>query len=241
MRTPRWIATGLVGLIALTTITGCQDGRGEQITALQERVNSLQIERDQLEQELIIANDNVERANSQLVQANQDLDAARRNAMDLQSRLSAAQLSMTQNPASRQSNLPTDWEGSSSSPGIAWTDIGDTILFDSGKATLKSSGKDKLRQVAGQIRSSFPNRQIWVVGHTDSDPIKKSGWKDNLELSLQRSAAVTRELLDLGLDPQRVVAAGQGEHNPKAGNSGKGDKAQNRRVQIVAVQVPNTN
>lgn len=147
------------------------------------RVNSLQIERDQLEQELIIANDNVERANSQLVQANQDLDAARRNAMDLQSRLSAAQLSMTQNPASRQSNLPADWEGSSSSPGIAWTDIGDTILFDSGKATLKSSGKDK-RQVASQIRSSFPNRQIWVVGHTDSDPIKKSGWKDNLELSL---------------------------------------------------------
>ncbi|MCA9245174.1 MAG: hypothetical protein KDA32_14540, partial [Phycisphaerales bacterium] len=150
MTTPRWIATGLIGLTALMTTTGCQDGRSEQITALQERVNSLQTERDQLEQELVIANENVDRANQQLVQANQDLDAARRNAMDLQARLSQAQLLAAQPGQPRQSGLPANWEGASGAPGIAWTDIGDTILFDSGKATLKDSGKAKLREVVGQ-------------------------------------------------------------------------------------------
>jgi chemotaxis protein MotB len=103
------------------------------------------------------------------------------------------------------------------------------ILFASGKVDLKNSAKSTLNQIAGVIKSEYPGNTVRVEGYTDSDPIRKSKWKDNLELSLQRAAAVHRQLQSQGIDADNMYAAGFGEARPRE------TKAKSRRVEIVVV------
>ncbi|MAE59803.1 MAG: hypothetical protein CMJ49_00445 [Planctomycetaceae bacterium] len=110
------------------------------------------------------------------------------------------------------------------------------ILFDPGKATLKKSAQQTLDQVARVLNSQYVGKTIRIEGYTDSDPIKKSKWKDNLELSTQRSMAVHRHLEKRGIGADRLYSAGFGATHPRAGNSTATGKAQNRRVEIVVVK-----
>jgi len=112
--------------------------------------------------------------------------------------------------------------------GTVTVTLGSDVLFDSGKVVLKTDSKAKLDRIAGIVRGQYAGKDIWVVGHTDSDPIRKSKWSDNLELSSQRAMAVTRYLIQQGIPAKQLVAAGRGEHHALGS-----DKAKNRRVEIV--------
>ncbi len=103
------------------------------------------------------------------------------------------------------------------------------ILFASGKVDLKSSAKTTLNQIAGVIKNEYAGNTVRVEGYTDNDPIRKSKWKDNLELSLQRAAAVHRHMQSQGINADNMYAAGFGEARPGS------TKAKSRRVEIVVV------
>ncbi len=108
-----------------------------------------------------------------------------------------------------------------------------TILFDSGKATLKSTTSKELDQIVSVIKQKYASKDIDVVGHTDTDPIQKSSWKDNWELSAQRALSVTRYLIEHGIPEKQVRADGCGSARPVASNATADGKARNRRVEIV--------
>lgn len=219
MRTPARTMGTIGGLLALLLAVGCgNDSKDMQIRRLQEENQALKGENQGLQ--------------DRLAAAMRDFDAANRRALELQDLYNKAMNDLAAKPTS---NMPANWVGNEQ---IAWTNIAEDILFDSGKADVKPAGRSKLGEIVGQIRSNFPDREIFVVGHTDTDPIQKSKWRDNLELSVQRGAAVTRELQKLGMEPQRIVAAGAGEFQPRATNSTKAGKQANRRVQIIAVRKP---
>jgi len=107
------------------------------------------------------------------------------------------------------------------------------ILFDSGKATLKRATSTELDHIQSVLRQKYSGKQIDVVGHTDTDPIRKSSWKDNWELSAERALTVTRYLIQRGVPEDRIRAVGCGESRPVASNSTASGKAKNRRVEIV--------
>ena len=107
------------------------------------------------------------------------------------------------------------------------------ILFASGKASLKKATSADLDHVYSVIRDKYSGRMIDVVGHTDSDPIKKSKWKDNWELSAQRSLAVVRYLIKRGIPGDMIREVGSGASRPITSNSTRSGKARNRRVEIV--------
>ncbi|HOW74124.1 MAG TPA: OmpA family protein [Phycisphaerae bacterium] len=125
-------------------------------------------------------------------------------------------------------------EGWTPVPGGAMISIEGTVLFDSGKAILKPGGKTTLNAVAATIKSQYPGAEIYVFGHTDSEPIRKSSWTDNYELSCERSLSVVRYLRAQG-DANYMAACGWGEHRPVAANSSAASRQQNRRVQIFAM------
>ncbi|MBN2584316.1 MAG: OmpA family protein [Planctomycetes bacterium] len=105
--------------------------------------------------------------------------------------------------------------------------------FMSGKAVLKPTATAELGRIAEAIKRDYPGRMIRVEGHTDGDPIKKSGWKDNWELSCERAATVVRQLVASGVSAENVCVAGYGEHQPVADNKTAAGKSKNRRVEIV--------
>lgn len=108
-----------------------------------------------------------------------------------------------------------------------------TILFDSGKASLKSATSAELDHILSVLKQKYPSKEIDVVGHTDTDPIQKSPWKDNWELSAQRALSVARYLIQRGIPERQVRASGCGPARPVASNSTSAGKARNRRVEIV--------
>lgn len=119
------------------------------------------------------------------------------------------------------------------SAGTITVTLQNAILFDPGKATLKKTTITELDHVVSVLKRQYPNNLIDVVGHTDSDPIKKSKWKDNWELSVERALSVTRYLIEHGIPESRIRATGQGASRPVASNATASGKARNRRVEIV--------
>lgn len=119
------------------------------------------------------------------------------------------------------------------SAGTITVTLPNAILFDSGKAELKRATSTELDHIRSVLRDKYAGKQVDVVGHTDTDPIKKSKWKDNWELSAQRALSVLRYLVKRGISEKDIQAVGCGESQPIASNSTASGKAKNRRVEIV--------
>ncbi len=110
----------------------------------------------------------------------------------------------------------------------------DEILFDSGKAVIKRKADNILDSVSKVLQKEVVDRKIAIEGHTDNQPIRKSKWRSNWELSTARALSVLHYLADKkGLDPSRFVVIGYGQYKPVASNSTAAGRQQNRRVEIT--------
>ena len=112
-----------------------------------------------------------------------------------------------------------------------------SVTFGSGKASVSRAGQEALRILARRLREFTGDAHFHVEGHTDSDPIRSSGFKSNRDLSLQRSMAVVDFLVkECKIADERFVVAGYGPHRPLSPNDGAANKARNRRVELVVRQ-----
>jgi chemotaxis protein MotB len=117
--------------------------------------------------------------------------------------------------------------------GLVITFLAD-ILFDSGKAKVKSEVYPALNKIAAVLNETVPGLNVGIEGHTDNQPIQFSGWKSNWELSTARALGVLHYLVDeKGVSPGRVSAIGYSEHSPVASNDTTEGRRLNRRVEIV--------
>ncbi|MBX3161072.1 MAG: OmpA family protein [Deltaproteobacteria bacterium] len=113
------------------------------------------------------------------------------------------------------------------------------VLFPSGVADLSKDGELKVLEV-GITLKKFPDRRFMVIGHSDNQPPGKGSlYRDNWELSTARALTVTRFLVQAGMSPKNLVAAGAGEHDPIAGSATAADLARNRRIEIALLPAIN--
>ncbi|MEE8556578.1 MAG: OmpA family protein [Myxococcota bacterium] len=113
----------------------------------------------------------------------------------------------------------------------------ESILFASGSAEIKPTGREVLAKVADQLRKQS-GHQVRIEGHTDRVPISTLEFPSNWELSCGRAARVLRFLVDEGLDPERMSAVGVGSQQPIESNDSPEGRARNRRIEIVLVPEP---
>jgi len=107
------------------------------------------------------------------------------------------------------------------------------ILFPSGKAELKPEGQAVIEQVTDILRA-VPNRSFQVAGHTDNVPVGRgSRFRSNWELSAARALAVVKVMIDRGMEPKRLSAAGYADTDPVESNDTPEGRAKNRRTEIV--------
>jgi len=107
------------------------------------------------------------------------------------------------------------------------------VLFRPGSARLTKEGREALDKAGQTIMSQYKDKFVMIEGHTDSDPIKASGWKSNWELGSARSLAVLHYLNSKGVDAALLSAATFSKYHPVAGNDTKEGKAKNRRAVLV--------
>jgi len=194
---------------------------------VKEQNEALYAENQELRSELTTARDALDLCETERARMAETIDS-------LESQLDEAQAT----PASGRSGFE-DIEGievEQGRRGEVTVRVPGDVLFASGRASLRDSSKQTLQQIAGVLQSDYSSGTIRVEGYTDSDPIRKSDWSDNLELSLQRAAAVQRYLTSQGVGSDRIYSAGFGAKNPRASNNTAEGKAKNRRVEIVVVR-----
>ncbi|HKL77491.1 MAG TPA: OmpA family protein [Gammaproteobacteria bacterium] len=116
------------------------------------------------------------------------------------------------------------------------------ILFPSGEADLTAGGREQLRRfvaVYQEVADRIPEgigMIIQVEGHTDRVPIETARYRSNWELSTARALSVVRFLIDQGLPPARLAAAGYGEYHPLTPGRTAAERRQNRRIELKITQ-----
>ncbi|XBQ17186.1 MAG: peptidoglycan -binding protein [Oceanicaulis sp.] len=113
------------------------------------------------------------------------------------------------------------------------------VLFASGSATLSPEGRASLDPIADaivQLTDEIPSDLDWVLrvdGHTDPIPPGPSiPFASNWELSTARSLSVIEYLIDQGVPPRRLLAAGFGDNYPIAEGRTAEANARNRRIEL---------
>lgn len=105
--------------------------------------------------------------------------------------------------------------------------LGD-VLFDTGRAELKSGAGRKLDQLA-QFLVEHPDRRVQIDGFTDS--VGTDSY--NEELSQRRANTVREALISRGIESSRIGTEGYGKSYPVANNNDSGGRQLNRRVEVV--------
>ena len=166
----------------------------------------------------------------------------RRNA-ELEAQLAAAQSAPQPGPVADAGQAPVVMEGSSDiNVGTRDQDvvltIANEVLFKPGSAVLSDRAKKVLDEAISQIKATYPDADVRVEGHTDSEPVRRSKdeHKDNWDLAGNRAQAVLHYLLDHGIASSKLGFAGYGMERPLSTNSSEAAKAKNRRVEIVVIK-----
>lgn len=198
-------------------LTGCQEKQlKEEIVNLQTQLRLAEAEKVDLERDKIAAENENQRLKGDVATLQKQLDDQAK----------------APPPTAPKPDFGPGVEVSEDYRGTTVT-LPNDILFDSGQTVLKAGSKATLDRIAAVIQRDYGGRIVRVEGHTDTDPIKKSPWKDNWELSCERALSVVRYLTGRGIDSKKIYAAGYGEHMPRDTNATAAGKARNRRVQIV--------
>jgi chemotaxis protein MotB len=118
--------------------------------------------------------------------------------------------------------------------GLVVTIATDDVLFESGSATLRPTGR-RILDALSPVLSKLPNR-LSVDGHTNDIPIHTAQFPSNWELSTDRATGVLRYLHSArGLPFGRMSATGFAETRPLLAASNPKAVSANRRVEIVVV------
>ncbi|MBR2210568.1 MAG: OmpA family protein [Fibrobacter sp.] len=108
-----------------------------------------------------------------------------------------------------------------------------SFLFPINGANLTAEGIKVIEGISkGLLDAMAPGDVIMVSGFTDDLPVKNSPNFSNWNLSTERAVSVVKALVAQGFPPERLFAAGFGEHQPKYPNDSEEHRGLNRRVEI---------
>jgi chemotaxis protein MotB len=242
----RYLHLGSAAMVAALMLGGCvtqetfekaQGEKAQEISALQAQQAALEQQlRDLQRQKATLESDRtaLQREQAQLRAQNEALESQRSQLMNAstqsQQRYDSLLADLNQEVQKGQLQVRRYKD-------MLTVDVAEQLFFDSGRATLKETGKEVLKKVADAMKS-YEDKAIRVVGHTDNVPITKGLQKvfpSNWELSAARATTVVRFLQDAGIAPERLIATGRAEYAPVAPNDSPEGRQKNRRIEITLI------
>lgn len=104
------------------------------------------------------------------------------------------------------------------------------IYFETGEAILKEEASYTIAKIF-KLMSDYSEIKMVIGAHTDN-----VGTADfNMNLSQYRAASVINRLVEMGIDPKRLVGVGYGAELPIAANDTEEGRRLNRRVEFKVV------
>ncbi len=108
------------------------------------------------------------------------------------------------------------------------------ILFAFDSAKINPGAEAIAAKIAGMMED-HPTLELAVVGYTDNT----GDFKYNIGLSKRRADAIVNLLVKQGIARDRLAGVGVGPLNPIASNNTEQGRAENRRVELVIIELEN--
>lgn len=220
------LMAGCVSQGSFDAVVNERDQLAEKNRALENELAAVQNEKEAASKDLQAAKERINATNRVIIESYGKLVDARAKVMTTQelydnlvnklaSEVQSQQLTIEQMQSGVRVNLP------------------EAVLFDSGSAQVKATGKTVLNKVAKEL-VDVPFQTI-VGGFTDNVPISSrltDKFPSNWDLAAARATSVVRLMEDSGVPKARMVAVSLGENQPIASNDTAEGRAQNRRIEI---------
>ena len=113
-----------------------------------------------------------------------------------------------------------------------YIDMKDTVDFRTASAAISAEDQKSIDRISKMLKE-HPNLHLVIEGNADKRSINNEKFKDNWELSAARSIAVVRKLVEMGVNPAQLTAAGRAEFNPS--EAGVDALDQNRRIELMVM------
>lgn len=166
----------------------------------------------------------LEKKKARMAELEKILDAQKKIAQDLKSKVSEALLGFENN------GLTVTMKN-----GKVYVSLDEKLLFKSASWDIDANGKNALKKLAGVLEKN-PDIQVMIEGYTDNVPYNpgNSQLKDNWDLSVKRATTVVRVLLEGSrIDPKRLTASGRSQYAPVDDRNTADARQKNRRTEII--------
>jgi chemotaxis protein MotB len=108
--------------------------------------------------------------------------------------------------------------------------------FATGRAEVHPDARALVARIGASVKPL--SNALRIEGHTDDVPIRTARYESNWELSTARASAVVAYLIGAAqLEADRLSAAGYAEFHPRVPNDSAANRARNRRVDIVVLNM----
>ena len=200
-----------------------------QLALLNQQIAALRIQLNSVQQALDATDAEMEKKNVQIANLGQRLNVALANKVGELSRYRSEFFGRLRDSLSGRSAVRIEGDRFVIQSGV---------FFGSGSATLDPAGETQLNDLAKllmEISLEIPDDIRWVLridGHTDNRPINTTQFPSNWELSAARAISVARHLINRGVPPNRVMAAGFGEFQPLLNRDTEEAYRSNRRIEL---------
>jgi len=203
------LGTVLAGGFVLLASAGCDQSAKDRESLLREEASTLRMQLDTQKR----TTRTLQQENDQLKLRNQQLETDMLASNTAPAVTSIGGFDVEARGGEIVVNLPSD------------------VLFDAGRDTLKSAAKKSLDVVITEIRTSYPDKKIRLVGFTDTDPIRKSKdrYETNHHLGFERAYSVGEYMQKKGVSSKQISYESHGPNMPRA------SKAESRRVELVVI------
>ena len=142
-----------IASVAILLLIGCGSSKPPEGPKQDDRIKALEAE--------------LQKAKDDLVKANAAADDLRKGEAELKAKADEASALQTKLAEAVGQNGEV-----TTADGAVKLELVDQILFPTGEADLTQSGKDVLAKVGAALKE-IGDKQIWVQGHTDDQPILK--------------------------------------------------------------------
>lgn len=214
-----------------------KEGSSEEITQLLKELQELQLNLQDREDRVRMAEDKLNEQEAALKIAQQELADKQQKLQELQQALNDQRSAVSALKDKLNSALRGFYDQGLSvheKNGKVYISMEEKLLFKTGSYNLDPNGQAALQSLS-EVLAANKDIHIMVEGHTDNVPLNGANQiKDNWDLSVMRATAVTKIILNnTDIDPARITAAGRSEYVPLDPDNSVEARRRNRRTEII--------
>ena len=203
---------------------------------LEEKVEMIEADKNTLAAEKEELTKKVGMVESQLMKTEEKVAAVNKSVEDKQAQINVLRDEITNAFSDVEKAVSESGQRITELEDMLYLDLENPINFSTGSSRLNKEDDETLQDLADMLKKS-PSLNLIIEGHTDDRPINTARYQDNWDLSVARSVAIVRKLIDMGVDPKQLTAAGKGEYHPTVTDdpTSKETRAANRRSEVIIV------